>query len=438
MSTDLTRHIRQLRIWDTHEHTRRERVWVDDSPDILAVLFGNYTPGDLIAAGAPPEAVERVRDSADPDWEERLAGVRPFLEPIRFTGYGEALWTMAEFYGIRDWTLEELEAGQRQLAEWQRPGGRYRLLRDVALLDHVQIDDGQRTCFPDPSGPEFFLFDLSWLEMSCGQLRPEILHAETGVTVTDLSTLGQAIEGIFARHGDCAIAVKCNMAYRRTLRWQERADAAAAAALERILGHSDPPAEARLCLGDWALARGVEQAVRYHLPFKIHTGYLAGNQRIPDLDRLRPAHLSPLLMRYPEARFVLMHMGYPYDGETLALAKHFRNVWVDMCWAWSCDPPAARAFLRRFLHTVPANKLFVFGGDTGWPSSTLAYALQTRRWLDRALQDEIDEGFLSESQAMDLAACFLRANQEACFDLEGTRAAIRKVVAREEMMSADG
>ena len=35
----------------------------------------------------------------------------------------------------------------------------------------------------------------------------------------------------------------------------------------------------------------------------------------------------------------------------------------------------------------------------------------------------------------DLAPCFLRANQEACFDLEGTRVVIRQIMAWEEASS---
>jgi uncharacterized protein len=181
----------------------------------------------------------------------------------------------------------------------------------------------------------------------------------------------------------------------------------------------------RLCLGDWCWARGVELAIQHQLPFKLHTGYYAGTGRMP-VDRIRAGNLCALLKRYPEARFVLMHIAYPYNDELVALAKHYPNVWVDLCWAWSIDPYSAGDFVRRFLHAVPVNKLFAFGGDTGWPTSSAAYALQARRWLTRTLEAEIAAGDLSERQAMTVASRLMRENQYACFDLEGTRAAIRK------------
>jgi hypothetical protein len=47
-----------------------------------------------------------------------------------------------------------------------------------------------------------------------------------------------------------------------------------------------------------------------------------------------------------------------------------------------------------------------------------------RHWLTRTLQAEVDENLLSEKQAIALATRWMRTNQEACFDLAGTRAAI--------------
>jgi hypothetical protein len=168
-------------------------------------------------------------------------------------------------------------------------------------------------------------------------------------------------------------------------------------------------------------------AVEYRLPFKIHTGYYAGHSRMP-VDRIKPGHLCALLAHYPDARFVLMHIAYPYVDELVALAKHYRNVWVDLCWAWSIDPYSSMDFLRRFIHAVPANKLFAFGGDTFWPTTSVGYAIQARHYLTRALEAEIAAGDLTEREAMRLATHLMRTNQEECFDIVGTRAAIAQAL----------
>ena len=50
----------------------------------------------------------------------------------------------------------------------------------------------------------------------------------------------------------------------------------------------------------------------------------------------------------------------------------------------------------------------------------------TKALVERALQAEMDDGLLTESQALNIASRLMRENQKACFDLQGTRSAIQK------------
>ena len=427
MHTDLMHHIQETAMVDTHEHLRKEPDWLNDGPDILQDLFGNYVPADLHTAGASPAAMKRLMDGSDDDVAGRFEGIREAWEATQFTGYGEAVRLIARHvYGLGALTGDALAAAQEKIHALRRPGERRRLLRDAANLDHVQTDDFQWACLPDESGLDFFLYDLSWAGFCNGQVNPEQIHAETNVEVAGLDTLRQAMEGLFSKYAGCAIAVKAQHAYSRTLNWKERNNSEAAAALEEILAgpDEDVPVQARLCLGDWCWARGVELSIAHNLPFKIHTGYYAGNDRMP-VSRIAAGNMCTLFARYPDARFVLMHIAYPYSDELVALAKHYRNIWVDLCWAWSIDPYSSRDFLRRFLHAVPSNKLFAFGGDTGWPTGALAYSIQARNEIRRGLEAEIADGYMTEKQAMDVATRIMRKNQYSCFDVHGTRANIR-------------
>ncbi len=427
MTTDLTYHIDSVRLVDTHEHLRREEDWVENGPDILQDLFGNYVPADLHTAGASPEAMRNLMDPAQ-GIADRFAGIREAWEATQFTGYGEAVRLVAKhIYGIDELTGAALEDAQGTLATIRTPGKRYHILHDLANLDHIQTDDFSWQCTPDTSGPDFFLYDLSWATFCNGQIDPNLIQDETGIEVNGIGTLRQALAAIFEKHAPCAIAVKSQHAYNRTLLWRERSDADAETALNAVLTQ---PADAideatRLCLGDWCWARGVELATEHNLPFKIHTGYYAGNDRMP-VHRIPAGNMCDLFARYLDAKFVLMHIAYPYNDELVALAKHYRNIWVDFCWAWSIDPYSSRDFLRRCIHAVPSNKLFAFGGDTAWPTSAMAYAIQARTEIKRALEAEIAEGYLTEKQAMGLATRLMRTNQYDCFDIAGTRANIAK------------
>ena len=54
-------HIADTLLIDTHEHLRKERDWVENGPDILQDLFGNYVPADLIAAGADSRGLAQAQ-----------------------------------------------------------------------------------------------------------------------------------------------------------------------------------------------------------------------------------------------------------------------------------------------------------------------------------------------------------------------------------------
>jgi len=428
MATDLTHHIQATPLVDTHEHLRKEPDWLENGPDILQDLFGNYVPADLQTAGASPEAMKRLMDASDADIAGRFGGIQEAWKATQFTGYGEAVGLIGKHvYGLDELTGEGLASAQAKIKELRRPGERYRLLHDVANLDHVQTDDFCWPCLPDSSGLDFFLYDLSWAGFCNGQIDGKQIHAETGIEVIDLATLKQGMEAIFAKYAPCAIAVKSQHAYSRTLNWIERSNGEASAALDAVLKKpaEEISVETHLCLGDWCWARGLELSIEHNLPFKIHTGYYAGNNRMP-VSRIPAGNMCDLFARYLDAKFVLMHIAYPYNDELVALAKHYRNIWVDLCWAWSIDPYSSRDFLRRFIHAVPINKIFAFGGDTGWPTSSMAYAIQARNEIRRALEAEVTDGYMTEKDAMWIATRIMRDNQFDCFDVEGTRTSIRQ------------
>ncbi len=439
MSNDLAAAISTMPLIDTHEHLRTEQQYVEEGPDILQAIFGHYLLDDLVVAGASTEAVARLVDASDPDIRARFTGVRAAWEACQHTGYGEAVRLIARLvYDLEEITPDGLEGATARHAALRQPGERLRLLREVARLDHVQIDldqvpgqagrDSEWACLPDLAGPDFFLYDLSWAIFCDGRLELQLLHKETGITVRTLEDLREAFATLFARYGPLAIAVKSQHAYKRTLQWRERTDAEAAPVLEMVLAGQELSEDERLCLGDWSWARGVELAIEFNLPFKLHTGYYGGYGRMP-IDRIRAGHLCGLLARYPQARFVLMHIAYPYSDELVALAKHYPNVYVDLCWAWSIDPWTTCDFVRKMIHAVPLNKLFAFGGDTYWPVASVAYAAQARLWLTRALQAEVDDRLLTERQAIAIATRLMQTNQRDCFDIDGTRAAIRRELA---------
>jgi predicted TIM-barrel fold metal-dependent hydrolase len=422
MKQDLFQHIHLTPLADTHEHLETEVKFIKEGPDVLQDLFDNYPSTDLIIAGASLDAVKRLVDSRDEDIEGRWEGVKHAWQHCQFTGYGEAVSILAkEIYAIDEITTSALVGALQINLNYRKPGGQLQLLKEIGNIDHVQIDDFIWACLPNPTAPEFYFYDINWALHSSGMIDLEALCQETRIEVVDLKTLLKSYETIFSKYGKVAIAVKSQHAYNRSLLWHERDDADAEKVLQKQL-HKIPLSEKeRLCLGDWSLARALEFAEAYDLPMKVHTGLLY-DHGVMNINHVRPSHLSSLLMQYPKVNFVLMHTGYPFGQEIIGLAKHFPNVFIDLCWAWTIDPYNTVDFLRHVNHAIPTNKLFAFGGDCHWPAQAVAYAKQARNWLAYALNAEIEDGFLNEQQAMSIATKYMCENQRMFFKLEQKRA----------------
>lgn len=432
MSTDLARHVESMLIADTHEHTRTEAEWVTEGPaDVLADIFSNYATDDLVCAGMDYQAMVELVRGKPQDLQKRWDSVKDYWPLIRHTGYGQGVALAAEeVYGMEELSLPGLQTAEKTYRQLRSPGGQIEFLRHRAGLDHQQVNDmTRRPPTPNTDAPDFYLYDLSIWHLVKHEMDYQQLFDWTGVTVSDLASLDSAMGRLFEKSGGLAIACKSQQAYTRSLAWQKRTDAQARSALEEILrqGASADPAQ-RAVLGDWCLGRCCELAGQYNLPVKFHTGYTAGTSFMP-LAGTAPSNLCGLFKAFPKTRFVLMHMSFPYHSELLALAKQYPNVYASLCWAWSISPRDAMEFVRRFIHSVPANKLLAFGGDSVWPTPTYVYSRQMRQWLSRALQAEVDEGYLGEAQAIELADRILLKNHYACFDIPGRRANIAKALA---------
>ena len=182
MSTELAQVIQTTPLCDTHEHLASEERYVTDGPDLLQSLFDNYVTADLIVAGATQNAVTTLLDRQNPDLKGRFTGIQQAWEAVQHTGYGEAVQLIArQVYGIDELTATALESAQERHAALRQPGKRLEILRDHANLDHVQVDDFTRACTPDPSGLDFFFYDISWVNFCNANFDVKNLSAETNV-----------------------------------------------------------------------------------------------------------------------------------------------------------------------------------------------------------------------------------------------------------------
>ena len=169
-------------------------------------------------------------------------------------------------------------------------------------------------------------------------------------------------------------------------------------------------------LQDYVIHQIIRAAIDHNVPVQIHTGLQEGNENI--LTNSNPMHLVNLFIEYREAKFDLFHGGYPYMGEALSLAKNFANVFLDLCWLHIISPSAGARMLHEAIETVPANKIFAFGGDFLIPEGAYGHSVLARQIVSQVLAEKVSDGYLTEDEALRLARLILRENPAALYRLK--------------------
>ena len=223
------------------------------------------------------------------------------------------------------------------------------------------------------------------------------------------------------------MAVKSQHAYGRDIDYARVPAEQAEPVFSRFLAKERLNAQERKLLEDHLFWQAVDQATAHGLPVKLHTGYYAGQNSMP-LARLRlnAGSAADLCRLSPDTKFVFMHICYPYYEEMLALAKHYANAHVDMCWSWIINPVAAKDYLKKHIVTAPVNKLLPFGGDYAPVEPVLGHALIARRGIAQALAELVEEGWLTLPDALELVDPILRGNARRLFRLDEKTAALER------------
>ena len=278
-----------------------------------------------------------------------------------------------------------------------------------AGVESCQVNSLEAT-YCETEQPDLLMQDLSLVAYTTALDMPGIGRA-TGSTPRTLDEMEAAQDWFFDRYAAHAVAVKSQAAYGRRLDYADVRRDAAGPLFDRFARGEQLAPSDRKALEDYLMRRAIGLATRRRLPVKLHCGYYAGHGRMP-LERVRQnaGDLCPLLADFPDTTFVLMHIGYPYQDEYVALAKHYPNAHVDLCWAWIINPAATARFVAEFLVAAPASKLFTFGGDYANVEPVVGHAQIARQGLAQALEQLVETGWLSPEEALDLVEPLMRGN----------------------------
>jgi predicted TIM-barrel fold metal-dependent hydrolase len=237
--------------------------------------------------------------------------------------------------------------------------------------------------------------------------------------INTLADLEKAVESAFQQGVENgAIGVKTLSAYSRTIQYDDVPREKAEEILIKM--KTDPgkslPADVAKQLEDFLFYKILSLCEQYDLPIQIHTGIQTFNGNW--LANTNPILLTNTIMRFPKVKFLLLHSGYPYGGETAALAKMFTNVYIDMTWTPLISPSYAVRYLQEYIETVPQNKIMAFGGDCNTVEGTYSASVLAREVVVQALVPMVRNGYLSEEEAIVLARKILRENAIKIYKLD--------------------
>ena len=148
------------------------------------------------------------------------------------------------------------------------------------------------------------------------------------------------------------------------------------------------------------------------LPVGIHTGQgtirilSSEAQELFRADYGNPKWINDVVAKYPHLRVYLMHAGYPFLDDTIALMSVYTNVYADLSRLnWSFPRPAFHDYLKRLTDAGLESRL-MFGSDgVGFPEA-----------IGLAVEGIESAEFLTEQQKDDIfynnAARFLGLHQE--------------------------
>ena len=403
LEKSLVEAISEWKIIDCHEHLGPEASRLQADVDVFT-LFAHYTRGDLAVAGLE-ESQYNALYNRDIPLEKRWRIFQPYWEEIRYGSYAKAALLAAEkFYGAEDINEDTYASLSDSMKRANTPGLYERVLRDACGIETCLTQCGSTelggTPLLTPVMPMIYETE-TWKALH----RPSFNPSEP---VETLDQFLDAMKGyVLGVKEQGAVGLKM-MSNPFEAPNREEALQAFLSLKEGKVDRLPVPNPLRDAVVDETIAFATKQ----DMVICVHTGYWG------DFRTLDPLHMIPLLQRHPQTRFDIYHLGYPWMRQAIMLGKGFPNVWLNLCWTHIISQRYVLIALDELIDTVPTNKILAFGGDYGLPvEKVYGHLVMAREDVARVLARRIEEGDMSESQALALAEKWFVKNPRSLYSL---------------------
>lgn len=412
----IRRYVDTLRIIDNHEHLNTPQIIKDGYFTDFMMFF--YLSGfdDLVSAGMPDTLFDRLYNESSPPLQKWKI-IEPYWNKTFNTSYNRMiLYSIKNLYGINDLNASTVELLSQRIKNAYESNWFDRLLKDSCRIDYI-IQDGYYQDGKDDYFRYAYRFD-SWLTVK-SKYRIDSLAILQLDPIFTLEDFVKSMRTDFEKKIKSGMsAVKISIAYSRTLS-TEKVQVAAARKVFRTLVNGEENYQITFReakpLQDYMIYKLIDMAKEYGIPVAIHTGLHAGDGNF--LANSNPTLLTNLFFEYPDVNFILFHGSYPFGGELAALAKNFKNVYLDMNWTYAISPSYAERYLDEWLEAVPASKIIAFGGDMMIPENVYSELKLARRIISNVLINKVRNGYFTENEAKTIAKMILHDNAAQLYNL---------------------
>lgn len=150
-----------------------------------------------------------------------------------------------------------------------------------------------------------------------------------------------------------------------------------------------------------------DAAKEAHLPIHIHCG---GGDADVFLEESRPAKLFSFLKDRFDQDIVLIHSGWPWTEEAAFISSVLPNVYLETSLATPWASLAIENKLKSLLGIAPPFKI-LYGSDASSEPEILWFSAKVMRHsLQRVFADAVSEGWLIQTDIMELASGILSGN----------------------------
>jgi uncharacterized protein len=415
-------YIDSIKIVDAHEHVQTP----NDSTGFYFFNTISYFPHDLISAGAPPFN-DRLKGKFNVDsiWNQ----YGRYYNFSRATSYHEQFMnSLRILYGYKKPYLKKediqnlydkmIRHNYRNYHEWfemvYRKGNFETMLQDQ-YWNHfnTQIDTAYFNLVFNINSAVMLVGEAAEnKKITSNQDLLKLMNQQVLVTkgLDDYTNLIDSVLGIFKRKG--AVCIKNSLAYSRSLDFEDVDHTEAVKVFNKTSVLDD---KEKKQLQDYVFHHIIQQCIKLDLPIQIHTGYLAGNNG--HLDNGQPMKLLNILIKYPKAKFILFHGGYPWTGDYVALGKNFKNVYLDLVWLPQISKTEANHTLHEMLDAIPYNK-FLWGGDVSRIEDAVGSLELGKEVVATVLAERVEKGEMTEGLAFEIAKRIFRDNAIELFRLD--------------------